>query len=109
MPHMVRKAGIAGAAFLAVYAVVSVVTGQRAIALGDFAQLVPPIAYGVFTLWLARQCRGHVRIFWNLNAIHAFTWAGGQALWTYLDLFNTGGVPVITPTDPIFFASSIPL
>jgi signal transduction histidine kinase/CheY-like chemotaxis protein len=106
---MMRKAGIAGAAFLFVYAVVSVATGQRVIAVGDFAQLVPPLAYGAFTLWLARQSRGQVRVFWNLNAVHAFIWAAGQALWTYLDLFNSGGVPVITPTDPIFFASSIPL
>ena len=109
VPHMLRKAGIAGAAFLAVYAVLSVAAGQRAIAFGDLAQLIPPVAYGAFTLWFARQSRGQVRVFWNLNAIHAFIWAAGQALWTYLDLFNRGGVPVITPTDPIFFASSIPL
>jgi signal transduction histidine kinase/CheY-like chemotaxis protein len=105
---MMRKAGIAGTAFLLIYAAVSVATGQRLVALGDFAQLIPPIAYGAFTLWLARQSRGQVRVFWNLNAVHAFIWAAGQAMWTYLDLFN-GGVPVVTPTDPIFFASSIPL
>jgi signal transduction histidine kinase/CheY-like chemotaxis protein len=106
---MVRKVGIAGAVFLAVYAVVSIATGQRSVAFGDYAQLIPPIAYGMFTYWLARQSRGQVRVFWNLNAIHGLIWAAGQALWTYLDLFNSGGVPVITPTDPIFFASSLPL
>lgn len=105
---MVRTVAIAGAAFLLVYAVLSVATGQDSVALGDIAQLVPPIAYAAFTLWLARQCRGQVRIFWNLNAVHALMWAAGQVVWTYLDLF-AGGVPVISPTDPLFFISSIPL
>ena len=106
---MVRKVGIAGGAFLLLYAVLSVATGQRNVALGDIAQLIPPLAFGVFTLWLARQCRGQVRVFWNLNAAHAFMWASGQAVWTYLDLFTAGGVPVVTPTDPLFFASSLPI
>jgi len=105
---MVRKVGIAGAAFLFLYAVLSVATGQRNVALGDIAQLIPPLAYGGITLWLARQCRGQVRVFWNLNAVHALMWALGQAVWTYLDLFRSG-VPVISPTDPLFFVSSIPL
>jgi signal transduction histidine kinase/CheY-like chemotaxis protein len=106
---MVRKVGIAGGAFLAAFAVLSVATGQRNVALGDIAQLIPPLAFGVFTLWLARQSRGQVRVFWNLNAAHAFMWASGQAVWTYLDLFTAGGVPVVTPTDPLFFASSLPI
>lgn len=105
---MVRKIGIAGAAFLFLYAVLSVATGQTNVALGNIAQLIPPLAYGGLTLWLARQCRGQVRVFWNLNAVHAFMWAFGQAVWTYLDLFRSG-VPVISPTDPLFFVSSIPL
>ena len=105
---MTRKAGVAGAVFLLVYAVLSLLTGQRVAAVGDVAQLIPPIAYGIFTLWLARQCRGQVRVFWNLNAVHAFMWAIGQVVWTYLDVFG-GGVPVISPTDPLFFISSIPL
>ena len=53
--------------------------------------------------WRGR-CRGQVRVFWNLNAVHAVMWAIGQAVWTYLDLFAAGGVPVVTPTDPLFFA-----
>jgi signal transduction histidine kinase/ActR/RegA family two-component response regulator len=105
---MVRTVAIAGGAFLLVYAVLSVATGQDSVALGDIAQLIPPIAYAAFTLWLARQSRGQVRIFWNLNAVHALLWAFGQVVWTYLDLF-AGGVPVISPTDPLFFISSIPL
>jgi signal transduction histidine kinase/CheY-like chemotaxis protein len=105
---MVRTVGLAGGAFLLVYAVLSVATGQKVVALGDIAQLIPPLAYAGFTLWLARQCRGQVRMFWNLNAVHALMWAAGQVVWTYLDLF-AGGVPVISPTDPLFFISSIPL
>ena len=105
---MVRTVAIAGAAFLLVYAALSVATGQGVVALGDIAQLLPPLAYAGFTLWLARQCRGQVRVFWNLNAVHALMWAAGQVVWTYLDLF-AGGVPVISPTDPLFFISSIPL
>lgn len=105
---MVRKVSIAGGAFLALYAVLSAATGQRLVALGDIAQLIPPIAYGVLTLWLARRSRGQVRVFWNLNAVHGFMWAIGQLVWTYLDVYG-GGVPVISPTDPLFFISSIPL
>lgn len=105
---MVRKAGFAGAAFLLVFAVLSIATGQRSTALGDLAQLIPPCAFAGAALWLARQSRGQVRAFWNLNAAHGLVWAGGQALWTYIDLAGPG-VPVVSPTDPIFFVSSIPL
>jgi signal transduction histidine kinase/CheY-like chemotaxis protein len=105
---MVRTVGIAGTAFLLVYAVLSVATGQRLAALGDVAQLIPPLAYAALTLWLARRCRGQVRVFWNMNAAHGLVWGAGQALWTYIDVFGQG-VPVVSPTDPIFFVSSIPL
>ena len=105
---MVRTVGIAGAAFLLLYALASIATGQRVAALGDLAQLVPPLAYAGFTAWLARQSRGQVRTYWNLNAVHGLMWAIGQAAWTYYDLFR-GGVPIISPTDPLFFVSSIPL
>ena len=105
---MVRRAAIAGGIFLLLYAVLSLATGQRSAAIGDLAQLVPPLVYGALAVWLGRQCRGQVRVFWNLNAVHAFMWAIGQALWTYLDVLG-GGVPVISPTDPLFFISSIPL
>lgn len=105
---MVRTVGLAATAFLLVYAALSLATGQDNVVLGDLAQLVLPLAYAGFTLWLARRCRGQVRVFWNLNAVHALLWAAGQVVWTYLDLFG-GGVPVISPTDPIFFISSIPL
>jgi signal transduction histidine kinase/ActR/RegA family two-component response regulator len=105
---MVRTVSLAGGVFLLLYAVVSLVTGQRNVAIGDLAQMVPPLAYGAFAVWLAQRCRGQVKVFWNLNAVHGFLWAIGQAAWTYLDMFG-GGVPVISPTDPLFFISSIPL
>jgi signal transduction histidine kinase/ActR/RegA family two-component response regulator len=35
-------------------------------------------------------------------------WAFGQVVWTYYDV-TAGGVPVISPTDPLFFVASIPL
>lgn len=105
---MVRTAGLGGAAFLLVYALASIATGQRSVALGDLAQLVPPLTYAGFTMWLARRSRGQVRTFWNLNAVHGLLWAVGQMVWTYYSVFR-GGVPVISPTDPLFFASSIPL
>lgn len=105
---MAQKVGIAAAGFLLLYAALSLATGQHVVALGDVAQLIPPLAYAGLSLWLARQCRGQVRTFWNLNAAHALVWVLGQAVWTYLDLF-AGGVPVISPTDPLFFISSIPL
>ena len=104
---MVRTVGVAAAAFLLVYAVLSLATGQRLIVLGDVAQLIPPLAYAAFTMWLARRSRGQVRAFWNMNALHGVLWGTGQALWTYADLFGEG-VPVVSPTDPIFFISSLP-
>ena len=105
---MVRTVGWAGGAFLVVYVVLSLVTAQRLVALGDIAQLIPPLAYGGLTAWLARKSVGQARVFWNLNAIHGVIWAGGQVVWTYYDLVR-GAVPQISPTDPIFFVSSIPL
>ena len=39
---------------------------------------------------------------------HGLVWGAGQALWTYIDVFGQG-VPVVSPTDPIFFVSSIPI
>jgi signal transduction histidine kinase len=105
---MVRSVGIAGAGFLLLYAVLSVATGQRVVLLGDLAQLIPPLAYAALTLWLGRRSRGQVSVFWNLNAVYALMWSFGQVVWTYYDV-TAGGVPVISPTDPLFFVSSIPL
>jgi signal transduction histidine kinase/ActR/RegA family two-component response regulator len=105
---MSRTVAIAGGAFLLVFAVAAVLTGQRNVWLGDLSQLVPPLASAAVSVRLARQCTGQVRVFWNLNAIHAVTWAIGQGVWTYSDIAG-GGVPVVSPSDPVFFASSIPL
>ena len=105
---MMRTVGIAAAAFLLLYAVLSIVTGQGSVILGDFAQLIPPFAYAAFTIWLSQRSRGQVRAFWTMNAAHGLLWGFGQALWTYIDVSGRG-VPVVSPTDPIFFVSSIPL
>ena len=105
---MVRIVSLAGAAFLLLYALASLATGQGVVALGDLAQLLPPLAYAGFTTWLARQSRGQARTFWKLNAVHGLMWAMGQAAWTYYDVV-VGAVPVISATDPLFFMSSIPL
>jgi signal transduction histidine kinase/CheY-like chemotaxis protein len=105
---MVRTAGLAATAFVLAYAVLSAVTGRQNAALGDFAQMIPPLAYAGLTLFLARRCRGQVRVFWNLNAAHALVWAIGQGVWTYYDL-AAGGVPAVAATDPIFFVAGLPL
>jgi signal transduction histidine kinase/CheY-like chemotaxis protein len=105
---MMRTVGIAAAAFLLFYAVVAIATGQRSLIVGDIAQLIPPFAYAAFTMWLSQRSRGQVRAFWNMNAAHGLLWGSGQALWTYIDMSGRG-VPVVSPTDPIFFVSSIPL
>ena len=105
---MTRTVGIAAAAFLLLYAVSSLATGQSSVALGDLAQLIPPFAYAAFTMWLSQRSRGQVRAFWTMNAAHGLLWGFGQALWTYIDLSGRG-IPVVSPTDPIFFVSSIPL
>src|SRR5688500_18696137 len=102
---MVRIVSLAGAAFLLLYALASLATGQDLVALGDLA---PPLTYAGFTTWLARQSRGQARTFWKLNAVHGLMWAMGQAAWTYYDVV-VGAVPVISATDPLFFMSSIPL
>jgi signal transduction histidine kinase/CheY-like chemotaxis protein len=88
--------------------VASVLTAQQNVWLGDVAQLVPPLAFAALAVIVARRSARQVRVFWNLNAAHGIIWAAGQAVWTYYDLVK-GGVPIISPTDPIFFISSIPI
>ena len=105
---MARTVGFAGGGVLLAYAILSILTGQQLVALGDLAQLIPPLAYAVLTRTLARRCRGQVRVFWNLNAIHGVVWAIGQGVWAYYDIL-AGGVPVMSPSDPIFFVSCVPL
>ena len=99
---------VAGSAFLVIYALAAVLTGQRDVRLGNLAQLVPAISYAALALSLARLCTGQVRVFWNLNAIYAITWAVGQAVATYYDL-APDRMPLVALSDPIFFVSSIPL
>ncbi len=105
---MTRTVGLAGGGVLLAFSILSIVTGGQLVALGDLAQLIPPLAYAALTRTLARRCRGQVRVFWNLNAIHGIVWAIGQGVWTYYAVAGAG-VPVEALTDPIFFVSSIPL
>ena len=105
---MVRTVSLAGGGVLLAYAILSILTGQQGAVFGDLAQMIPPLAYAVLTRLLARHCRGQVRVFWNLNAIHALVWAAGQGVWTYYDVIGSG-VPVMSLSDPIFFVSCIPL
>ena len=105
---MTRTVGLAGGGVLLAYSILSILTGGQLVALGDLAQLVPPLAYAALTMTLARRCRGQVRVFWNLNAIHGIVWAIGQGVWTYNDVY-AAGVPVMSPSDPIFFVPCIPL
>lgn len=105
---MVRAVGLAGAVYLLAYAAVSAATGQREAWIGDLAQLLPPLAFCALAVALARRCLGQARVFWTLNAAHAATWAAGQGVWTYFDLVR-GAVPVVSPSDPIFFVSAVPL
>lgn len=105
---MAWTVSLAGGGVLLAYSILSLVTGQQLVALGDLAPMIVALAFAVLTRALARRCRGQVRVFWNLNAIHGLVWAIGQGVWTYCDALG-GGVPVISPTDPIFFVSSIPL
>lgn len=106
---MVRKVGIAGGAFLLLYVIASLATGGHRAVLGDIAQLVPVLGYAVLAFTLARRSRAQVQLFWNLTGVHAVMWAIGQVVWTYYDVFVPGGVPVISPTDPLFFVPGIPL
>lgn len=94
--------------YLLGYAVASVVTGQENVWLGDVSQLVPPLAFASLAFAVARRSARQVRVFWSLNAVHGILWAIGQGVWTYYDV-QEGGVPIVSPTDPIFFAASIPL
>jgi signal transduction histidine kinase/ActR/RegA family two-component response regulator len=105
---LTRIVGIASALYLVGYALASILTGQDSVWLGDFAQVVPPIAFAGLALVMGRRSTRQVRVFWNLNAAHGLIWASGQIVWTYYDLV-AGAVPIISPTDPIFFLSSIPV
>ena len=105
---MTRIVSIASAVYLLAYAAASILTGQQNTWLGDLSQLLPPLAFAALALLVARRSTRQVRVFWNLNAAHGMLWAVGQSVWTYYDLAR-GGVPIISPTDPIFFLASIPI
>ena len=106
---MVRTVGIAGAAFLLVYAVLSVATGQRLVALGDLAQLIPPLAYAALHLVAgAPEPRPGARVLEPRTPCTASCGRSARRSGP-TTICRRGGVPVISPTDPLFFVSSIPL
>ena len=105
-PGLTRIVARAGGGFLLTYAIASLATGQQVAWLGNVAQLVPPLGFAWLAMRMARHSEGPVSIFWQLNAAHGLIWAAGQGVWTYHALLY-GAVPTISPTDPIFFASSI--
>ena len=106
--RLTRTVGLAAALYLGAYAVASLLTGQRNVWLGDLAQIIPPLAFAALAMVVGRRSARQARVFWTLNAVHGVCWATGQVVWTYYDV-AAGGVPVISPTDPIFFLSSIPI
>jgi signal transduction histidine kinase/CheY-like chemotaxis protein len=101
-----RIATIASAAYLSGYAIASVLTGQRSLWLGNLAQIVPPLAFASLAVAVAVRSRGQVRAFWALTAAYGGLWAAGQVLWTYYEL-TAGEVPVVSPTDPLFFLAGL--
>jgi signal transduction histidine kinase/CheY-like chemotaxis protein len=105
---LTRSVGLASALYLVGYAAASVLTGQSNVWLGDLAQLLPPLAFAAIALVVAHRSVRQARVFWRLNAAHALIWSIGQSVWTYYDVAR-GGVPIISPTDPIFFLASIPI
>src|SRR5688500_12261218 len=100
--RLTRIVGPASGGYILAFAVASLLTGPQQVWVGDFAQMVPPVGYAVLCFAVAHQCTGQVRVFWNLNAVDAVMWTAGQAVWTDFDVVK-GSVPVISPTDPIFF------
>ena len=107
---MVRTVGIAGAAFLLVYAVLSLATGQRLVRAWRHRAADSAIRVrGVYAVARAPQCRGQVRVFWTMNAAHGAAVGRRPGCSGPTSTSFRAGVPVVSPTDPIFFVSSIPL
>lgn len=103
-----RAVALSAGAYLLLYVVAALATGQQVSLLGDLAQLVPPLALAVLSLEVAGRSRGQARVFWQLNALHAGIWMLGQLVWTWYAA-TEGEVPIVSPTDPIFFAAAIPI
>lgn len=73
---------------------------------GDFLILAAALAAGISCSRAAR--RGENARAWSLLAVAAFTWAGGQALWTLFGLANDNTYPFPSIADVLFLAYSVP-
>lgn len=73
---------------------------------GDFLILAAAVVAGISCSRAGR--RGENARAWSLLAVAAFTWAAGQALWTYFRLANNTTYPFPSIADAPFLAYSIP-
>lgn len=73
---------------------------------GDFLILAAAVVAGISCGRAGR--RGENARAWSLLAVAAFTWAAGQALWTYFGLANNNTYPFPSVADVLFLAYSIP-
>lgn len=96
------------AVFLAVLALYFALNSGTAPArvTGDFLILAAALTAGVSCSKASRRSE-NARA-WSLMAVAAFTWAAGQALWTYFGLINNGTYPFPSMADALFLAYSIP-
>ncbi|MGO4236044.1 response regulator [Pseudarthrobacter sp. YAF2] len=107
---MARLAGLiaSAAVVLAVLALYFVWNNGTAPArvTGDCLILAASLVAGTSCSMAAR--RGENARAWSFMAVASFTWAGGQALWTYFGLTNNSTYPFPSPADGLFLAYSIP-
>lgn len=73
---------------------------------GDFLILAAAVVAGISCSWAGR--RGENARAWSLLGLAAFTWAAGQAVWTYFGLANNNTYPFPSVADVLFLAYSIP-
>ncbi|MFP3579007.1 response regulator [Arthrobacter sp. SIMBA_036] len=90
---------------LALYFVWNNGTAQAKVT-GDFCILAAALTAGLSCSVAAR--RGENARAWSLLAVAAFTWAGGQAIWTVFGLTNNNTYPFPSIADVLFLAYSIP-
>jgi signal transduction histidine kinase len=111
MSRLVSSRAVAAAVcvYVAAYVVASWATGGRNLVLGDLAQLGPPALFAVLCFGAAARSERGARVFWNLNAWHGSLWVAAQSIWSYLELITRRPVGDASPTDPIFFAASMPI
>jgi two-component system sensor histidine kinase/response regulator len=74
---------------------------------GDFLILAAALLAG-FSCGRAAKRGGENSRAWTLMAVAAYTWATGQALWTYFGLTNNSTYPFPSLADTLFLAYSVP-